>query len=112
METRIFDRNDVTGITRLWHYDPETDEATIETQQDVSNVVEENKDQFNATDNKANWTGEWHKVASIPLNIYYELQASGKITDQSYMKRFHKLNGFTECYHIGAKKLLLTELES
>ena len=23
-----------------------------------------------------------------------------------------KLNGFTECYQIGAKKLLLTELES
>jgi len=88
METRIFDRNETTGITRLWHYNPETDEATIETQQDVSNVVEENKDQFNATDNKANWTGEWHKVASIPLNIYYELQASGKITDQAYMRRW------------------------
>ena len=88
METRLFDRNDATGITRLWHYNPATDEATIETQQDVSNVVEENKDQFNATDNKANWTGEWHKVASIPLNIYYELQASGKITDQAYMKRW------------------------
>jgi len=88
METRIFDKDETTGITRFWHYNPETDQATIETQQDVSNVVEENKDQFNATDNKANWTGEWHKVASIPLNIYYELQASGKITDQAYMKRW------------------------
>ena len=88
METRIFDRNESLGITRLWHYDPDTDEATIETKQDVSAVIEENKDDFNAIDNKANWTGEWHRVASIPLNIFYELQSSGKLSDQAYMKRW------------------------
>ena len=88
METRIFDRNESLGITRLWHYDPDTDEATIETKQDVSAVIEENKDDFNAVDNRANWTGEWHRVASIPLNIFYELQLSGKLSDQAYMKRW------------------------
>ena len=88
METRLFDRNDATGITRLWHYDPETDEATIETQQDVTNIVEDNKNLYNATDNKANWTGEWHWVARIPLSIYYELKSSGKLADQAYMKRW------------------------
>ena len=88
METRIFDRNESLGITRLWHYDPDKDEATIETKQDVSAVIEENKDDFNTVDNRANWAGEWHRVASIPLNIFYELQSNGKLNDQAYLKRW------------------------
>jgi hypothetical protein len=39
-------------------------------------------------DEKANWTGEWHLVASIPESLYYKMKAEGKIDDQEYMKRW------------------------
>ena len=88
MEKRIFDANPEKGITRTWHYNEDTDEATIQTTQDMTAVIEANKRDFAATDNKANWKGEWHHVASIPEAIYYKLKAEGKLDDQAYMKRW------------------------
>jgi hypothetical protein len=82
-----FDTNKELGITRTWHYDEDKDEATIQTQQDVTDVIEENKNEFNQIDERAKW-GEFNKVASIPLSLYYELKAMGKLDDQAYMKRW------------------------
>lgn len=84
---KLFDANPELGITRFWHYDEEKDEATIQTQQDVSAIIEENKQEFNLVDERARW-GEWTRVASIPLSLYYQLKAEGKLDDQAYMKRF------------------------
>lgn len=88
MEKRLFDANPEQGITRTFHYDEATDEATIQTSQDVTAVVEANKRDFAAIDNKANWKGEWHHVASIPESLYFKLKAEGKLDDQAYMKRW------------------------
>jgi len=82
-----FDSNKELGITRTWHYNDATDEATIQTQQDVTDVIEENKNEFNQIDERAKW-GELTKVASIPLSLYYQLKAEGKLDDQAYMKRW------------------------
>ncbi len=82
-----FDSNQELGITRTWHYDEDKDEATIQTQQDVTNVVEENKANFSQIDENAKW-GELSKVASIPLSLYYQLKSEGKLDDQAYMKRW------------------------
>ena len=82
-----FDTNKELGITRTWHYDEDKDEATIQTQQDVTDVIEENKSEFNQIDERAKW-GEFNKVASIPLSLYYELKAMGKLDDKAYMKRW------------------------
>ena len=82
-----FDTNKELGITRTWHYDEDKDEATIQTQQDVTDVIEENKNEFNQIDERAKW-GEFNKVASIPLSLYYELKATGKLDDKAYMKRW------------------------
>jgi hypothetical protein len=87
MQKKIFDTNKELGITRTWHYDEEKDEATIQTQQDVTDVIEENKNEFNQIDERAKW-GEFNKVASIPLSLYYQLKAEGKLDDQAYMKRW------------------------
>jgi hypothetical protein len=65
MEKRFFDANPEKGITRTWHYNEDTDEATIQTTQDLTSVIEANKRDFATIDNKANWKGEWHHVASI-----------------------------------------------
>lgn len=87
MEKRLFDTNSDLGITRSWHYDADKDEATIQTQQDVTAIIEENKDEFAQVDERARW-GEFNRVASIPLSVYYEMKKQGKLEDQAYMKRW------------------------
>lgn len=87
MEKRLFDTNEDLGIQRHWHYDAEKDEATIQTQQDVTAIVEENKDEFNQVDERARW-GEFTRVASIPLSLFYQMKQEGKLDDQTYMKRW------------------------
>ena len=88
MEKRFFDASPDKGITRTWHYNEDTDEATIQTTQDLTAVIEANKAIYNAQDEKAAWKGEWHLVASIPESLYYKMKAEGKIDDQEYMKRW------------------------
>ncbi len=87
IESKHFDRNDALSLDRTWHYNSETDEATIETKQDVTAIIEENKQDFNLQEKHTKY-GEWNKVASIPLSIYFKLKQEGKLDDQAYMKRF------------------------
>ena len=87
IESKHFDRNDALGINRTWHYNTETDEATVETSQDITAIIEENKQDFNLQEKHSKY-GEWNKVASIPLSIYFELKAQGKLDDDAYMKRW------------------------
>ena len=81
MESRLFDRDAALGMTQYFHYDHDKDEFTIETRQDVNPLVELNKAKFNQIDEKARW-GELSQVASIPLNIYYDLKKRGIIDDK------------------------------
>jgi hypothetical protein len=48
----------------------------IETKQDITGILESNKAQFNAIDEKSKW-GEWTKVASIPNVVVDELNKQG-----------------------------------
>ena len=88
MHTKLFDINPVTGTRKMWHYDAEKDEATIETIIDATQIVADNKDRFNSFDEKANWKGDMHHVASIPMALFYQMKAEGKLDDQAYMKRW------------------------
>jgi hypothetical protein len=85
---RLFSENKDQGITRYWHENTDTGDVTIQTEQDVTSVIEANKAIYNAMDGKANWNGEWHLVASIPEALYYKMKSEGKIDDQAYMKRW------------------------
>jgi hypothetical protein len=67
MEKRIFSEDKDQGITRYWHYNPETDEATIQTQQDVTDIIEENKQEFNMVDERAGWVNFTELLASLCL---------------------------------------------
>lgn len=87
MDKKIFDVNPELGIKRTWHYNDEKDEATIQTQQDVTAIIEENKNEFNQVDERQRW-GEFSRVASIPLSLFYQLKNEGKLEDQAYMKRW------------------------
>jgi hypothetical protein len=84
---KLFDFDPTTGTTKWWHYDADRDEATIETVFEVGDLVEQNKAQYSATDERTRW-GEWSKVASIPMPLFYRLKKDGIIDDPSAMKRW------------------------
>jgi len=86
MQRRIFDTDPLTGITRYWHVKSDG-EFVIETQQQVSDIAEANKRSFANTDTKAKY-GDMAKVASIPLNVYYELKRQGIVDDPKAMKKW------------------------
>lgn len=88
MHTREFSFDPVTGIRRFHHYDPATELAHIETVADVTDIVETDKFQFNSIDERANWKGDLHKVASIPMSLYFELKAKGILDDQKALRKW------------------------
>lgn len=75
----ISDDSATTGIVTSFQYDADTDEAIISKEQDVSAIIEANKAEFNDAPDR--W-GEWTKVGSIPLSVYYELERKGILQDQ------------------------------
>lgn len=82
---KALDFDPATGISHTFHYDSETDQATITVDQDVSSILDANKEAFNAAPTR--W-GEWSHVGSIPMSVYAELLRSGKLHDQEYMTRW------------------------
>jgi hypothetical protein len=82
--SRIFDESPELGITRYWHYDSSSDTAVIETVQDATDLVDANKAAFNSAE--SGWKGDMHKVASIPLNVYYDLKEKGILDNQQALK--------------------------
>ena len=64
--------------TQLVHPDGEGG-VVIETKQDCSDIVEQNKKEFNSFDERARWGNDIfsNKVASIPLTAIDDLQRKG-----------------------------------
>jgi len=60
----------------------------IETRQDVSGIIEQNKKEYNSFDERARWSDELfgNKVASIPLTVIDDLNKIG------IMRGFHVLD--------------------
>ena len=86
MSKRIInDDSATTGIVTSFEYDADKDEAIIRKEQDVSAIIEANKQEFNSAPER--W-GEWTKVGSIPLSVYYELERQGITQDQKAMAKW------------------------
>jgi hypothetical protein len=62
-----------------------TGEYVIETQQDVTAIAEANKRQYNDTPDRYR---DVNKVASIPLNVYYDLKRRGIADDPKKFKQW------------------------
>ena len=75
--TRLFDHDETTGITELYHFDPDTGGFAIESVQDIQSTLDLNK--AIANDNTGKW-GELAHVAHIPLVILMDLAAKGIMT--------------------------------
>lgn len=86
MSSRAFSHDPDLGITRTFHYDYASDTACIQTAQDVTGIVGDSKAHFNDVDERANWKGDMHRVASIPLSIYFDLKQRGILKDQKAFK--------------------------
>ena len=83
-QRRLFGRDPLTGITQYWHV-KDNGEYVIETQQDVSAIAEKNKREFNDTPDRYR---DVNKVASIPLNGYYDLKRRGIADDPKKFKQW------------------------
>jgi hypothetical protein len=83
-QRRLFGRDPLTGITQYWHV-KDNGEYVIETQQDVSAIAEKNKREFNDTPDRYR---DVNKVASIPLNVYYDLKRRGIADDPKKFKQW------------------------
>jgi hypothetical protein len=81
----ISDDSNSTGIVTSFDYDADKDEAIIHKEQDVTAIIEANKAEFNSAPER--W-GEWTKVGSIPLSVYYELERQGITQDQKAMAKW------------------------
>lgn len=60
----------------------------IHTEQDVTALVEANKAEFNAVDERAPWGDGWHRIASIPNTVYYDLLRQGIVDDEARFRRW------------------------
>jgi len=87
IDTKIVSRNDAINQVQYWH-EHQDGSVTLETKQDITAIAEANQMVRNTFDERANWKGDMHRVASIPMSIYYDLKAKGILDDPAAMKKW------------------------
>ena len=86
---RVLDYDSATGITQWYHFDEATGDVGLETQQDVTAVIEGTKGAFNPVDERAPRKGDVLKVASVPMVIYHQLaKISNNFKDQRVIRKW------------------------
>ena len=90
-ERRELDFDAESGIKHNFVYEagetPSQDKFVIETTQDVTDIIKRNRASLNEVDVHAPW-GEWSKVASLPLSVYYDLKQQGILDDRARFKKW------------------------
>ena len=85
---RLFDHDPLSGITRWWHVTGKG-EYVIETQQDITKIVEMNK----RSQNENHGThGDMPKVATLPLTILFDLKRKGILDSGKKMLKWLEEN--------------------
>lgn len=85
LDSKIISENKEIGQHQKMHFHDDG-AITIETVQDITEIAEANKAAYNQFDKRTNWRGDMHRVASIPMGIYYDLKAKGILDDPVAMK--------------------------
>lgn len=81
----LVDWDPASGRT-VWHYF-DGEKTVVRTDYPVTATVAENQLCRNEAGNA--WKGDWHRVASVPLNIYYDqLHAAEQQGDEKYVSRW------------------------
>lgn len=84
MAKQYLDFDPFTGIAHWVDTDEETGMTTFGVDQNVDNIIETNKAEFNADHGRF---GEWTHVASIPISIYEAWKREGILDDEQEIKR-------------------------
>lgn len=87
-DPRVLSFDPDTGIREDFYYDPDRDRFKIVAVQPVDDILDHNKANLAEMDERTPWKGDMHKVASIPLAVYYDLKRRGILDDQKAMKRW------------------------
>ena len=90
--SKVIDKS-ITGVTTKMHIDPVTKDFTISTHQDVSDVIQNNK-QLESNYSKYGKSRDMKLVASIPMNVI------------AVWKQQHGVDFFNPAHKDGIKKLL------
>jgi hypothetical protein len=85
MSKRLISDDKLTGIKTFLDYDGDTDDAIISKEQDVSEIIEANKQAYNTAPKK--W-GDMTHVGRIPLSVYYDLERRGILQDQEALAKW------------------------
>ncbi len=84
---KILDVDKESKTTQIFHANEHDQTYTVETVQDVSEIIKNNDNQRNETDKHTPYGDGMTKVASIPMSIYAEWLAKGYTRDQKKMKK-------------------------
>ena len=72
---------------QVWALQNPDGSTTYRTDYEVDPTIETNKAQRNMAQN--NWKGDYHQIASIPLNVYYDqLHQASLQDDQKYLSKW------------------------
>jgi len=86
MFRKVIDHDPLSGISHVFY--SEDGIATITAEQDVAPITDFNRAQFNDSDKRFGDKNIFHKVASIPLTVWRDLEKKGITRDQAAMKRW------------------------
>lgn len=85
---KLFSHDPDTGITQWFIPEDDGRKFIIQTTQDVTPFVEANKKAYANFDERSNWKGEWHHVATIPLHTFFEMKKKGITESNQKFKRW------------------------
>jgi hypothetical protein len=88
----LFNKDPMTRTTQIFHYDDSNDTFTIEDRQDVTEVLEANKRDYNeATRYRLPQLGDTgrlgRRVANVPLNILAQWRREWRLKNFSHEER-------------------------
>lgn len=74
MISNVLASDPIAGYKQILHFDATEDKYILETIHDQEAVLQANKDIRSTFDERAGWKGDMHRVASIPLPLYFQLK--------------------------------------
>ena len=84
---RLFSNDPITRSKEVFHYDKQDDTFVIDHVQDTTAVLDANKAEANQRGGRYG-DGLVHKVASIPLVVWQDLERRGIAGDDKALKRW------------------------
>lgn len=81
----LLDYDPVAKSATRWH--EEGDDVIIENVQDVQTLVDQNKALY-AQSHASDPYGEFDRVASLPLTVYWDLQERGILDDEEAFRKW------------------------